>query len=305
MPEPGESQASAAPPEQVGRVRRWLRRPLLLLPIKALLVIVPVAVANILAVRLHWSQGTRTFLFDPLAIALAVALFALYTRRVEGRAVTELSARGAPRQLLLGMGLGSVAFAVVIGVLAALDLYRVTGIGRWSMLALPFVSSLLAGVFEELFFRGVLFRIAEDSLGSYWALAISSMFFGAAHLLNPHATWLAAIAIMVEAGIFLSAAYMLTRRLWLPIGIHAGWNFTQGGVFGVAVSGVSMHGLLQGTLSGPTWLSGGEFGAESSLVAIVFCGGLGVAMLLWARRLHHVVAPYWRRSPRARAYERA
>ena len=64
---------------------------------------------------------------------------------------------------------------------------------------------------------------------------------------------------MIEAGVFLGAAYMLTRRLWLPIGIHAGWNFTQGGLFGVPVSGLTSHGLLDASLSGPVWLSGGEF----------------------------------------------
>jgi hypothetical protein len=97
----------------------------------------------------------------------------------------------------------------------------------------------------------------------------------------------------------LAAAYMLTRRLWLPIGLHAGWNFTQGGLFGVAVSGNASHGLLQGTLTGPVWLSGGEFGTESSVVAIIFCGLLGIAVLMRARQLGHVRAPYWQRLPPA------
>ena len=75
-------------------------------------------------------------------------------------------------------------------------------------------------------------------------------------------TWFSAIAIMLEAGVLLGSAYFLTRRLWLPIGLHIGWNFTQGGVFGIAVSGHPSSGLLQAVLSGPTWLSGGAFGAN-------------------------------------------
>ena len=195
--------------------------------------------------------------------------------------------------------MGCLAIAGVVGTLAAIGLYHVTGIADVSVLWVPLLGSLVTGVFEELLFRGILFRIIEQSLGSYWALAISAAFFGAAHLLNPNATWLAAVAIMIEAGIFLGAAYMLTHRLWLAIGIHAGWNFTQGAIFGVAVSGTASQGLLHATLTGPAWLSGGAFGAEASVVAMVLCGALGIALLLRARSLHHVVAPYWRRTSTA------
>jgi hypothetical protein len=110
---------------------------------------------------------------------------------------------------------------------------------------------------------------------------------------------MAAIAIMVEAGVFLSAAYMLTRRLWLPIGIHAGWNFAQGGIFGVSVSGTGATGILQSTLTGPVWLSGGEFGAEASVVAIAICGTLGIALFFRVRSMNGLIAPYWRRAPAA------
>jgi hypothetical protein len=262
------------------RKRHWLRHPLLLLPAKAAVVIGTM----ILTVRLfghhRWSGGAQVLLIDPLTILVLLAVFAACTRYLEGRAVTELTLRGAARQAVAGFGLGALGFAIVIAVLAALGLYHVTGHDSVSILAVPLAGSLVGAVFEELLFRGVLFRVTEDWLGSYWALAISSLFFGCAHLLNPHATWFAAIAIVIEAGVLLGAAYMLTRRLWLPVGIHAGWNFTQGGLFGVPVSGVASHGLLNATLSGgPVWLSGGEFGAEASVVAIVVCGAMGIALL--------------------------
>jgi uncharacterized protein len=232
----------------------------------------------------HWSAAAQVLLIDPVTICLLLAVFIACTRYLEARAVTELAPGSAVAQTAAGFGLGALAFAIVIGVLAALGLYHVDGHNGVAVLAVPLAGSLVAAVFEELLFRGILFRITEDSLGSHWALAVSSLFFGCAHLLNPHATWLAAIAIMIEAGVFLGAAYMLTRRLWLPIGIHAGWNFTQGGLFGVPVSGLTSHGLLDASLSGPVWLSGGEFGAESSVVAIVVCGALGIALLLRAPR---------------------
>ena len=282
--------------EPPGRIRRFLRRPWMLLPVKAVLVLAPVILVAVLAHgSLHGSPQIVAFVAQPLATVLAVALFAFYTLTVEGRAVTELARTSAPAGLSAGFLLGLLTFTVVIGCIAALGSYHVVGHNHVSIIFAPLLDALLTGVFEELLVRGVLFRIAEDSLGSYWALAITAAFFGAAHLGNPHATWLAGTAITIEAGIMLAAAYMLTRNLWFPIGIHAGWNFTQGGIFGVPVSGTTPHGLLHSTLTGPVWLSGGEFGAESSLVAIVICGLLGIAILLRARQLGHVRAPFWRR----------
>ena len=94
---------------------------------------------------------------------------------------------------------------------------------------------------EEILFRGVLFRWIEEFGGSWAALLITSIFFGAAHLFNPNASPIAAFGIALEAGLLLGAAYMLTRSLWLPIGIHAAWNFTQGEVFDIPVSGTSVQ----------------------------------------------------------------
>jgi membrane protease YdiL (CAAX protease family) len=286
--------------ETVGRLRRFLRHPWMLLPVKVVLVVAPVVLVSVLAHgSLHASPALVEYLADPMAVLLAIALFVLYTRRVEGRAVTELDPAPAPIEIGVGFVGGLLLFTLVIGTLAALGAYHIVGYNHASIIFKPLVSGLLTGVSEELLVRGVLFRIAEDSLGSYWALVITAVFFGAAHLGNPHATLLAGTAITIEAGIMLAAAYMLTRRLWLPIGLHAGWNFTQGGLFGVAVSGNASHGLLQGTLTGPVWLSGGEFGPESSIVAIIFCGLLGIAVLMRARQLGHVRAPYWQRLPPA------
>jgi hypothetical protein len=99
--------------------------------------------------------------------------------------------------------------------------------------------------------------------------------------------------------VLLAAAYAFTRRLWLPIGIHFAWNFTQGGVFGVAVSGNDIPGLLQGRLSGPVWLSGGAFGAEASVVAVVLCLAAGIFFIAKVVQQGQIVQPFWRRSSAA------
>jgi membrane protease YdiL (CAAX protease family) len=152
---------------------------------------------------------------------------------------------------------------------------------------------ILAGVLEEVLIRGIVFRILEQWLGSWVALGISAVIFGGLHLLNPGATLLNAAAISIEAGVLLAAAYMLTRRLWLCIGTHIAWNFTQGGIFSVAVSGGKSKGLLQSRMIGPDWLTGGAFGAEASVVALALCLAAGMVLVALAIKKGNVVAPFW------------
>lgn len=157
--------------------------------------------------------------------------------------------------------------------------------------------SFLTGFVEEVIFRGLIFRLSEELLGTWFALAGSALFFGLAHAGNPGATLASSVAIALEAGILLGAAFLLTRRLWLVTSLHAAWNFTQGGIFGVAVSGNQIRGLLQGQLSGPEWISGGSFGAEASVVAVIVCLTAGVLLLVRASRNGQIVRPRW--APRA------
>jgi hypothetical protein len=229
-----------------------------------------------------------------LQVATMLLAYAVFERFVERRRMPELALPGALPEAGAGVVLGTLLFSAAIGLIALAGGYRVEGPGSWQSLAPMLAMALAAAVGEELLFRGLVFRVAEEWLGSWGALALSSGIFGALHLANPHATLTAALAIALEAGLLLGAAWLVTRRLWLAIGIHAGWNFTQGGVFGVAVSGNQVKGLLRGTLSGPEWLTGGEFGAEASLVAVLVCLTAGVSLLLLARRRGHWAAAPWR-----------
>ena len=281
-------------------VRQWLRRPWLLLPIKLVLVLVPtillsIALGPYLRSQVHASPYESQAIVEPIGAVISMLLFALYTRRVERRAALELGLRGAPRELLIGFVVGILVISLVIAILALTGCYRVTGFNSWTSLGLPLLAAAGAALFEELLLRGVLFRIAEDSLGSYWALALSAAVFGALHLVNPNSTLPAAFAIMIEAGIFLGAAYMLTRRLWLPIGIHMGWNFAEEGLWGTSVSGTAAHGLTRATLNGPDWLTGGAFGPEASVVATVVCGAIGVMLFRYVARDGRLKQPFWRR----------
>ena len=219
--------------------------------------------------------------------------YSLYVRFVETRELAEFDSRGALKELGIGYLIGTSLFAATVMCLSLLGVFKLTGIGSWSAVAWPLASAIVAGVLEEVLFRGVLFRIIEESLGSWFALAVSAGIFGLVHLNSPSPTLLGVVSIMFEAGILLASAYMLTRRLWLPIGVHIAWNFTQGGVFGIAVSGTRSDGLLRGSLTGPEWLSGGTFGAEASVVAVSLCLTVAIAFLFLASRRGHFVRPRW------------
>lgn len=244
---------------------------------------------------------------DLLAVVVAIGLYVLLVRMVERRTVSELAPTGAAAGLVRGVVLGVGLFAAVIAVIALLGGYRVIGPGTLAGAASLLGLAVYSGVVEELVFRGALFRIAEELAGTWVALAVSAVLFGALHLLNPDASLWGATAIAIEAGILLGAAYAVTRSLWFPIGLHLAWNFTQGGIFGVPISGsgVGADGLVRSTLSGPVALSGGSFGAEASLPAVVFCLAAGVVLLALAARSGQIRPPRGRRGSALLAHDPA
>ncbi len=237
-----------------------------------------------------------------IAVAASVAGMALYyafARWYEGRhPVAELAAPPAARELALGLAWGAGLFTLTFALLLLFGAYSLTGTGTLAGTVLIMAIAVISGFVEELIFRGVLYRILQEWLGTWVALAISAVLFGAVHLGNPNASLIAGLAIALEAGVLLALAYQATGRLWLPIGLHLAWNFTQGGIFGVPVSGNNLEqlvggGLLTSAWRGPDWLSGGSFGAEASIVAMVVC--LAGAAYFWRKivREGKVVAPFW------------
>ena len=261
-----------------------------------IVVVVPVAAVHVGFSFLEIGKFAAHTLAALASIPACWMAYYGYVRLVEKRAVTELATQGALAELGRGALIGVALFSSTIGVLAALGMYRIRDMGTVSDLVGPLAQALAAAATEEIVFRGVFFRLSEASLGTPLALLISATVFGLIHLLNGHATLQGALCIIFEAGILLAAAFMLTRRLWFPMGMHFAWNFTQGGIFGVAVSGGATAGLFRGELSGPTWLSGGAFGVEGSVVALVLCASVGVGLLRMAWVRQGFVRPFWRRQ---------
>jgi uncharacterized protein len=233
-------------------------------------------------------------------VALAIAGFAVYCAYalfIEQRPVSELALPGMARELGIGFVVGAGLYAACELILMALGIYRVNGLNPVSFMVPAIAMALSSGVFEELLFRGVLFRSVETWLGSWAALVISSLVFGLTHLMNPEGTLEGALYISVEAGILLAAAYMLTRRLWLSMGFHVAWNYTQSAIFSSIVSGTeASQGLIRSTVNGPDFLTGGNFGVESSVIALFLCTTTGIVMSIMAAKQGKIIPPIWKRS---------
>jgi len=218
--------------------------------------------------------------------ALGLALYAVLVKGAEGRWPSELAWRQAAPELLAGLVVGAAMMSVVVAALLVSGLYEISGpraASPWNMITV----AISSGVFEELMFRAILLRLLMRAFGLWPALTLSAAFFGYVHLGNDHATPTAAIAIAVEAGLMLAAFYLLTGRLWTAIGVHAAWNFAQGWIWGARVSGIEVTESLY--LSGPRpgapeWLSGGAFGPEASVPAMVVGAAVAVVVLYWAWR---------------------
>ena len=244
---------------------------------------------------------TPNLTFDLIAIPLLILAYALLIRRLGARPRDDYRDPAALRHLALGLGAGFLIFSLAVGVAALLGVYRITGRGDLTdFLPALLGAAIFPAISEELVFRGILFRWIEEFGGSWLALLLTSVFFGAAHLKNPNASTIAAIGIAFEAGVMLGAAYMLTRSLWLPMGLHAAWNFTQGEIYDIPVSGTNAHGLVEAQLSGNPLLTGNGFGLEASLIAIVIATAFGLWLLWLAIQKGELMPPMWFRRPSAR-----
>lgn len=281
------------------RWKAFIRFPLTRIFLAGLIVGIPFILVQRVVPLLPLGHTAANVLKAGVCILVACGMYRLAVRVLERRDATEFALKSAPVELGRGLATGALLFAATIGILAVLGVYRVTGTGPWSSVIIPFAVASVIGTAEEIVFRGIIFRITEESLGTWIALLISAMIFGLLHLIGPNSTILGALSIVVGPSLLLTGAYKATGRLWFPIGLHVAWNFTQEGIFGVMVSGHPAKGLLLGTLSGPEWLSGGTFGAEASVVATLLCFFAGLILFAQAIRKKCIVPPSWKRRQEA------
>ncbi|MBV9332741.1 MAG: CPBP family intramembrane metalloprotease [Candidatus Eremiobacteraeota bacterium] len=229
-----------------------------------------------------------------LALLLLAAMFSVEWVTVRKKAAQiGFDPSRAPRDIIVGFLFGALLISLVIAELAASGFYRIVQVHVTRELGFAAMLLLADAVLEETLFRGVLFRLVEEWAGTWIALVVSAALFGLAHAANPGATWFSSVAIALEAGVLLGAAFVVTRNLWFPIALHFAWNFFEGPVYGSQVSGHQfMTSVIIARINGPTIVTGGRFGPEAGLFALITCLVAAVVLLAYATRRSLIVPPF-------------
>ncbi len=208
-----------------------------------------------------------------------------YLENLPFRALGVWLARGWLKDLIGGLIFGALTLAAAVLIAVAFgglefDFNRTPETSAiWTTLAVSLGVFIVGAAFEEAFFRGYILQTFARANLAWLSIALTSMFFAVTHLGNDHATLLSTINTAL-AGIWFSLAYLKTRTLWLPFGLHLMWNWVQGAIFGIEVSGIKFlttAPLLNEIDAGPIWLTGENYGIEGGIacsVALVISSAL-------------------------------
>ena len=226
--------------------------------------------------------------------AIALLLYVLLYKSFEKRQIKELSFSTFGRNAITGLftGLAFQSFFVLVIYLAG-D-YHVINVNPVSFLVPAFNAAIAAGFVAEILIIGIFFRLTEEKLGTIITLLILTLLFALLHLNVTGATALSVVSTAVEAGFFISAAYIFSRSLWFVIFFHFGWDFAEPGIFGGINPGISIDkSLLTSKFTGSVYLTGGQSGPQNSIQALILCSLAGLLFLWLAKRKNNFLKPYW------------
>lgn len=201
---------------------------------------------------------------------------ARFLEGLEWRSLGLILHRGWLRDLLIGSLVGFVSLALAVGIAAAANGLNFSindasqlAIGRSMLRSATLL--LVAALAEEALFRGYGLQTLSRAKLAALGVLITSLAFSFVHLSNPNVVPTVTFANTLLAGVWLAVAYLRTRSLWLPLGVHWAWNWALGWFFGVPISGINLvsHPLLKATDAGPAWLTGGNYGIEGGLACTV------------------------------------
>ncbi len=233
---------------------------------------------------------TGLFIFEIVQLAILLAVVYLWRHALDQKSLRSLGlqlANGWWKKFLLGAGLIALTwtaifiFALFTSIVAITN-FRVDAVSALSSLGWATLFNLLVGVSEELEARGYVLQNLSEGVGFPRAVVVSALYFGALHLTNPGANASSALGTALF-GVLAAVAYWATGDLWMPIGMHAAWNFFEGPVFGFLVSGLDLGGLFQLRVNGPEWLIGGSFGPEAGALTMAPQVILILLLLVWGR----------------------
>jgi hypothetical protein len=226
------------------------------------------------------------------AVPLTLSIF-ISRRFIDRRSIGSLGLileRLAIKDMAIGIIITLGMMGLIYGVMSLLGWIRflgfvweidapITVIRNFALMVFVFI---MVAWSEELLSRGYHLQTITSGLGIFWGVILSSAIFGLLHLMNPNATLISAVGIFL-AGLIFALGYLRTGQLWLPIGMHFGWNLFEGSVFGFPVSGLEVYKLIQIQITGPEIWTGGKFGPEAGLVIVPVLAIGAITILLFTR----------------------
>jgi len=280
-----------------GMLGRFFNFPLLRVFV-ALIFFAPILAINsvvVMQVIANLSEPVATYV-DIARMFLTIPLFILsyrfYCQVFEKRDAVELSFEGALKEWGLGALVATVmviSFVLLIAVVGDFSVIKFRSI-IWLMKNVLLFT--VGSLWQEMLLLCIIFRLVEEFAGSWIALFISLMLFAGVHIGNENEN-LATVLMLVFSSIIFIAPFILTRRIWISWGFHAGWNFMQAGMFGMANSGVTFKGWLVTEISGPVWVTGGGVGLEATYHSAAIDFIIGILILTMAVKAGKIVKPRW------------
>lgn len=228
-----------------------------------------------------------------LLVGYAAMGYAGQSQREPLRTMGLVRRQGWKREFALGAAIGwggVVACVLPIAVFGSLIVRFWTDSHQFFLLFVNLLTLLVAALAEEIAFRGYPFQRLIDAIGPTLATLGMSVLFALIHLLNTNAT-AASTLVTILAGWLFSIAYLRTRALWLPWGLHFAWNASMGLLFGLPVSGlITFNPVITTNSVGAVWLTGGEYGPEGSAVAVIVLLLLTIVLVRATRDYAHKYA---------------
>jgi uncharacterized protein len=236
-------------------------------------------------------KNFRNLVRGIIASSFVILTYILFYRKYEKREIGEFSGKGLFKNIILGVVIGTTLQGLTILVIYLWGNFRVISVNPISSIITPFAVAFSVAIFEETLLRGIIFRIVEEKLGSYIALFISAIVFGAVHLLNPGSSLISSVCTGI-VGFMFGTSYIYSRSLWLPISIHFSWNFVQSGIWGAITSGNEKTSSLFNTnMAGNELITGGAFGPEGTIQATIFWLLLSIILMILITKQNKLISP--------------
>jgi uncharacterized protein len=253
------------------------------------------AAGNLVVRKTVPDSGVASQLANKLVNIFAFLMASLVMGRIEGRSLGDY---GLPwRQMFgarfwQGTAIGFVGVTALLGGMRAVGVFQLTGLALhgadvWKWAGLYAVAFFIVGLDEEFRFRGYLLFTATTGIGFWTSAVVLSALFGAGHISNSGETWVGALNAAL-GGLVFAGLLRRSGSLWLPIGVHAAWDWAQTYFYGVADSGAALPGhLFNSTFSGPVWLTGGSVGPEGSVLCTLLLGVIWLLCSAWLREARY------------------